>query len=264
MNNHTDVVREAWDNWSETWYLRYRTDEVIAKVIQQPESAFHATTYAMIQAALPDIKGKRICIPSSGNNHAVYAFHLMGASVTSCDISEKQLEKSAEIARKHHWDIEFICDDTMSLSKLKRDEYDFVYTSNGVHVWIDDLKAMYRNIQRILNSNGAYIMFDVHPFMRPLAMDTEKLSVIKPYDLTGPFDEIPTYKWRIQDIMNAMVSSGLNVKHMEEMFAEDGTFWVDDDEVDQRSQHELDQLCDWKSNPLAALPQWLSIYARKS
>jgi len=68
----------------------------------------------------------------SNDNHAVFAFHL-GAKVTSCDISEKQIENAFDIANKHGWDIEFICDDTTKLTKVNSNEYDFVYTSNGVH-----------------------------------------------------------------------------------------------------------------------------------
>ncbi|BBH24289.1 hypothetical protein Back11_56340 [Paenibacillus baekrokdamisoli] len=265
MENHINIIKDSWNQWSGTWYERYRTDEAISKIIKHPESAFHPTTYSMIKKAIPSLQGKRICVPSSGDNHAVFAFHMMGAKVTSSDISEQQLENTAAIAHKHGWDIEFICDDTMSLSNIKSGEYDFVYTSNGVHVWINDLNSMYNNINRILKSNGSYIMFDIHPFMRPLGRDTEKITVVKPYDSTGPFGEIPTYKWRIQDIMNAVISSGLTIKHIEEMYAEDGTFWVDEssDERDTRSNEELDQLCKWEINPLAAIPQWLSIYAIK-
>jgi hypothetical protein len=50
---------------------------------------------------------------------------------------------------------------------------------------------------------------------------------------------------------------------MNEMFAEDGTFWVDEEEGILPSQQELDNLCNWKMNPMAALPQWLSIQATK-
>lgn len=266
MYTDSDVIKHTWNQWSETWYRKYRTDEAISNIIENPESAFHPTTYAIIKKALPDLRGKRICVPSSGDNHAVFAFHLMGATVTSCDISESQLENSSLIARKHGWDIEFVCEDTMKLSGLKSDAYDFVYTSNGVHVWICDLNSMYRNIHRVLIPNGSYIMFDIHPFLRPFGTSAvEKMIVVKPYDVTGSFGEVPTFKWRIQDIVNAMTSSSLRVTHMEEMYAADSSFWIDDSKDDggDLSQQELDDLCDWQKNPLAALPQWLSIHATK-
>jgi len=257
-------VKDAWNEWSDTDFAKYRSDERISRLIAHPESEFHHTTYSMIKEVFPNLQGKRICVPSSGDNHAVFAFHLMGAIVTSVDISERQLENSAAIADKHGWDIQFICDDTMDLSHIKSNEYDFVYTSNGVHVWINDLNAMYQNICRILKNNGVYIMYEVHPFTRPFENDTKKLIVRKPYDSIGPFGEIPTYAWRMQDIINAIASSGLNIKHIEEMFAEYNTYWFEvSGEREQMSKEELDKLYQWKHNPLAALPQWLSIFASK-
>ncbi|WP_274654554.1 class I SAM-dependent methyltransferase [Paenibacillus humicola] len=215
---------------------------------------------------MPDFEGKRVCVPSSGDNHAVYAFHLMGAQVTSCDISERQLENSSSIAQKHGWDIEFICADTMKLCQLDSDAYDFVYTSNGVHVWIFDLNAMYQSVHRILKGGGTYIMFDVHPFMRPFGTaSAHALQVVKPYDAGGPFEATPTFHWRVQDMINAMMSSGLSIRHMEEMYAENGSFWEDQssDDAAPLSEQELADRCNWKLNPLAALPQWLSVQAVK-
>ncbi|WP_422656771.1 class I SAM-dependent methyltransferase [Paenibacillus sp. EC2-1] len=260
-------VKNIWNNWSETWYQKYRTEEVITKIINNPESVFHPITWAMLKSTYSNLNGKRICVPSSGNNHAVFAFHLMGASVTSVDISERQLEHSAEIANKNSWDIEFVCDDTRCLGTITSNEYDFVYTSNGVHIWIDDLNSMYKNIYRILKSNGNYLMFDVHPFTRPFGDDIEKLTVVRPYNSTGPIliENVPRFTWRMQDLMNAMISSGLCIHQLEEMYAEDGSFWVDESEytVGIHKQEQLDKLCDWQRNPLAALPQWLSIKAAK-
>jgi SAM-dependent methyltransferase len=261
-------VKKIWNEWSETWYQKYRTAEAISAIIINPESAFHRTTFATIKKALPNLNGKKIFVPSSGDNHAVFAFHLMGAEVTSCDISERQLENSSGLAKKYGWDIEFVCDDTMKLSKIKSDQYDFVYTSNGVHVWIYDLNSMYANIHRILKSNGSYIMYEVHPFTRPFEDHTDRITVLKPYQSTGPFviDEVPRFHWRMQDIMNAMISSGLSVQQIEEMHDEDGSWWVDDskDEADSFSKQQLDNLRHWELNPMAALPQWLSIHTVKN
>lgn len=266
MVNNENVIKNKWNEWSDTWYLKKRTDEVIANIINSPASAFHRTTYSLIQEAIPDLKGKKVLVPSSGDNHAVFALHLLGAKVTSCDISEKQIEHAHFIASKHGWDIEFMCDDTMTLSKVNSDEYDFVYTSNGVHVWISDLSSMYTNIARVLKQEGRYLMFDIHPFMRPFGIKAgNALAVEKPYDITGPFGEVPTYKWRIQDMVNAIAASNLTIRHIEEMYAEDGSFWVDDstDKGEGLSREELEDYCDWHKNPLAALPQWLSIAAFK-
>ncbi|NBD27938.1 class I SAM-dependent methyltransferase [Paenibacillus glycinis] len=266
MNDPSAIVRDSWNQWSETWYRRYRTDDVIARLIREPESAFHPAAFALIRRAMPELRGKRVCVPSSGDNHAVFAFHLMGARVTSCDISENQLANSLKIAQQYGWDIDFVCEDTMKLDSLPAGEFDFVYTSNGVHVWIPDLHGMYGSIHRVLRDGGSYVMFDIHPFMRPFGDNADgKLNVANPYDATGPYGEIPTYRWRMQDIANAMAASSLRIAGIEETYAEDGSFWVDESVEDGEplTPQELEDLCDWRKNPKAALPQWLLIHAVK-
>ncbi|QHT60869.1 class I SAM-dependent methyltransferase [Paenibacillus lycopersici] len=264
MEHSASSVKDQWNEWSETWYRVKRTENVIAALIRQPESAFHPATFELIKQAMPDLRGKRICVPSSGDNHAVFAFHLLGARVTSCDISENQIANSRKIADEHGWDIEFVLEDTMKLSGIASGAYDFVYTSNGVHVWISDLAGMYRNVHRILKDGGSYVMFDIHPFMRPFGgNEGGVLEVVKPYHLTGPFEEVPRYLWRVQDIANSMLNGGLRIARMEEMYAADATFWIDDEDETPRTQQELDDLCDWQLNPKAAIPQWLSMLATK-
>ena len=111
-----DWLKQVKDNWNKTadsdWYKSLRTDAKIEALLNAPAKAFHLTVYALINKYFPDLKGKKILLPSSGDNHAAFAFALLGADVTSADISERQLENAAIIADKWKLDIEFICDNT--------------------------------------------------------------------------------------------------------------------------------------------------------
>lgn len=271
MNNVINNVKEEWNKIADSeWYMSYRTDDVIRKILQEPETVFYKQTWNAIKTAYSDIKDKKICVPSSGNNHAAFAFAVLGAKVTSCDISEKQLQYAEAIAKENHLDMEFLAQDTMQLTDIKSEEYDMVYTSEGVHVWINDLKSMYRNIARILKKGGVYINYEIHPFTRPFAYEdskpeTMKINVQKPYDMTGPFDEGTSYHWRMQDIINAVASAGLRIEELDEMFddPQKGHFWFYEDARAKMSLDEIKQYYDWKVNPYAAFPQWFTLYASK-
>ncbi|TMV45966.1 methyltransferase domain-containing protein [Paenibacillus mesophilus] len=254
------VIKNAWNSWSDKWYDKYGTADRIGRIMNNPETAFHQTTFSLISKYYPDLKGKKVCVPASGDNHAVFAFCLMGAQVTSVDLSERQLENAARIAREIGLHIEFVCEDCMRFDKIKRNEYDLVYTSNGVHTWISDLPSMYRNFHGVLKDEGLYVMYDVHPFMRPFEENTETIAIRKPYDATGPFTELSTYHWRMEDIMNALADSGFCLQMIKESYAEYDTFWH---ETSGTREGKLDRLYDWKQTPLMALPQWLSLCARK-
>jgi SAM-dependent methyltransferase len=263
--------KTSWDNGAAAYSALSHSEKMMDRIAENPASAFHRTTWGMIQKYVPDLRDKKICVPSSGDNHAAFAFAMLGARVTSCDISENQLANAERAARKYGWDrsIEFVCADTMRLDGIADGGYDFVYTSNGVHVWINDLPAMYRSIHRITKPGGAYVMYELHPFQRPF---TDDAKIKKPYDMTGPFEsetEI-TFGWRVMDIMNAILDSGLVVMHIEEMFAEKDYDWPFFISLEEKlkgvaaSREEVDRMYDWRNNPMAALPNWISIAAKKN
>ena len=256
--DHLERITKWWDEKATSYYPIHRTKEVIGGIIENPKRSFHPVTYELIRKYIPDLFGKRVLVPSSGDNHAVYSFHLMGAQVTSADISQCQIDGAASVALQHGWDIEFVRDNTMVLEKLSDNDYDFVYTSNGVHVWISNLKSMYERIYRVLKKSGIYIMYDIHPFMRPFEyVDGEQPRIIKPYT-----EVVPHYHWRMQDLLNTMIQSGFRILQIEEMSPEDGRYW--DASYDLPiSDTESARLCDWRQNPMAALPQLLSVCIQK-
>lgn len=256
-------LKEVKDGWNRTadseWYKSLRTDEKIEELINNPMSAFHPAVYDLISKYIPDLKSKKILLPSSGDNHAAFAFALLGAKVTSADISERQLENATVIAEKLNLHIDFVCDNTMELSHIENDIYDLVYTSNGTHSWIPDLSIMYHNISRVLKSSGYSIMYDIHPFNRPFTGEPWKEpKVSKAYK-----DTMPSCHWRVQDLINANISAGLTIREMAEVEAVNASFWYTYDELIKQSSEKIQSINDWNYNPMAALPAWLTIVSQK-
>lgn len=260
MNDWLKQVKDGWNQTSDSsWYQSLRTDEKIAELVKEPASAFHPAVYSLIKRHIPDLHGKTVLLPSSGDNHATFAFALMGAQVTSSDISEKQLEHAQEIAGKLKLNICFICDDTMQLSKLEDNRFDLVYTSNGTHTWINSLVSMYKNIYRVLKPTGLSIMYDIHPFNRPFTGEPwEAPKVRKSYQET-----MPHCHWRVQDLVNAMTEVQLTIREIQELQAVNASFWFSYDELLQQNMDEIEEINNWEYNPMAALPAWISIVAQK-
>ena len=259
-NEMTGRIKAYWNETSDSeWYRSLRTDEEIRRLKEKPESAFHPAVYELICKYLPDLKGRRILLPSSGDNHAAFAFAMMGARVTSADISERQLENAAVIAGKLGLDIEFICDDTTELSCIRDQAYDLVYTSNGTLSWIGDIDSMYRNICRVLKTGGCSVMYDMHPFNRPFSGEARQAPrIVKSYH-----DVFPDLHWRLQDLINAQIRAGLSIREIAELPATDASFWFTYAELQGKSPEELEGINDWKQNPMAALPAWVALISGK-
>lgn len=260
MNEWLKHIKDSWNETADSdWYRSLRTDEKIEELMKEPANAFHPSVYQLINKYVPDLHGKKVLLPSSGDNHAAFAFALLGAEVTSADISEKQLEHAQEIANKLNLSICFICDDTTQLSNIDDNGFDLVYTSNGTHTWIADIEAMYKNIYRVLKPAGLSIMFDIHPFNRPFTGEPWKEpKIIKPYG-----EIMPHCHWRVQDLVNAMIWAQLSIREMEELQAANASFWFSYEELIKQEKEKLTNINSWQHNPLAALPAWISIVAQK-
>jgi len=259
------TIKERFDDRSDKYYSNIQIGLDI--ITQNPKNGFPAVVWDMIYQNFPNLHGKRVIVASSGDNIAAFAFHLLGAKVTSCDLSDNQLNNAKRISDKNCWDIEFIQQDSMKLDKIPNDTYDLLYTSNGVHVWIHDLLGMYKNFHRVLKPGGRYIMGEIHPFIRPFDKRHmhNKLVVNKSYSEIGPHpnEGVFTYHWRIQDFVNNISNAGFHITRMEE-FTSNVECW-DSGIYKNEAEAIADDYrkCDWKVNEWAALPEWIGLSAVK-
>ena len=113
------TAKEEWDACSDEYFTENASEEIIGRIIEDSSRSFPAPVWDMIRSSYPNLRGKNVLVPSNGDNTAVFAFHLLGAAVTSADISERQLENARRIAAAHGWDVRFVCDDRMSLAKIE-------------------------------------------------------------------------------------------------------------------------------------------------
>lgn len=218
MDRATKKNRDDWNRFSAEYMKNTQSDEKLGAILRDPAYAFVPEAWRAISQRFPTLSGRKICVPSCGDCHAVYAFALMGAFVTACDLSENQIAAAQRSAQRLGIDpmIRFVCADTMSLEAVPDQSFDLVYTSRGVFVWLNDLHAMFRQVYRVLIRNGWYIGCDIHPFRRPF---DEHHSLVKPYDAVGPIEDEwnVNYHWRVSDLLNPVMSSRLVLKYVTEI-----------------------------------------------
>jgi len=260
MNEST---RQNWDKWAETYLTD--NDKISLDIIKSdPWRAFPREVREMLAAAVPDLRGRRVLVASSGDNIAAFGFYLLGAVVTSADLSDRQLENAKKIADAQGFDIEFRQADTMTLDGLPDGAYDLVYTSNGAHVWLGDLGMMFRTFRRVLKPGGAVVSFDTHPFNRPFGDDGKKIKVVKPYTQTGPDGDPPNYHWRVEDVLRALLGAGFALEDYRDMQSYPDDIMAHGWFYNSYAAREKDKgrKYDWKQNQWAALPSWLGFCAR--
>jgi SAM-dependent methyltransferase len=111
-----------------------------------------------ILKSMGDLKGKRILDIGSGLGESSVYFALLGASVTTVDISPVMVETAVRLGEKHGVKLEGIVSTAEGLS-VPRDHYDFVYIANAIH-HVPDRPALFRQIHDALRPGGKFFSID--------------------------------------------------------------------------------------------------------
>jgi SAM-dependent methyltransferase len=264
VNKMHKANQRYWDHLAGDWRELRDRDQLWRVIPHQPELAFDGEALAMIRQFVGDLQGKKACVVGSGDNYVAFALAGMGASVTSTDISSQQLETARQRADQLGLAISFLQADAANLEKIEAEAYDLVCSSNGFFVWITQPGVVFNQIFRVLKPGGFYIFYDVHPFQRPWKDQVSPLEMEKPYTKTGPFEYKESgqvnyqFNWRLSDLLNPLLESGLVIRKLAETpakarFWQDFTYLPGDDEG----------LLDWRNNPRAGLPAWLTVASQK-
>jgi hypothetical protein len=117
----------------------------------------------------------------------------------------------------------------------------------------------------VLKPGGLYVFYDVHPFQRPWKDQRAPIEMEKPYLETGPFEykekghSTYEFHWTLGEILNALLGAGLAIRKLSEDPARDSRFWED---ASYRPGTDA-SLLNWRRNPRAGLPVWLTVAAEK-
>lgn len=204
-----------------------------------------------------DLHGKRVCVLGSGDNQVVFALAGLGATVTSVDISQNQLDVARRRARELDLQVSFLRADVTDLSTIDSATFDVVYTGGHVAVWVSDLDAYYAEAARVLRQDGLFIIAEYHPFRRIWKESVDELIVDSPYFERGPFEyDVSSdilrqkpgtmksfeFHWTVADYINAVLRAQCRVVEVHE-FGRD--------------------VADWEGAPMHGLPEYLLIAARR-
>jgi len=265
MKEMNQANQRYWDAMAPDWQALRDQDQLWRQCPQHPELAFDGEALAMIGHFMGDLRGKRVCVIASGDNYAAFALAGIGARVTSTDISARQLAAARKRAELLGLEIDFTRADATALEGIGEGEFDLMYSSNGFFVWIAEPGRVFQQVHRVLRPGGFYIFYDVHPFQRPWKDQITPLEMENPYTATGPFEYEGygqtnyQFHWRLCDLINPLLEAGLVLRCLAESPARNARFWEGISYTPGLDQ----SLLDWRNNPRAGLPVWLTVAAQK-
>ena len=184
---------------------------------------------------LGDVKGKSLLHLQSHFGLDALSWAREGAKVTGVDFSEEGISISRELAKKANIDARFIQSNIFDLPDVLDEQFDIVFTSYGVLVWLHDLKRWAEIVAHFLKPGGTFFIAEFHPFLWTMDNeDTDDFKLIRSYfsrdtpyefEVDGSYAESAKkikpqvdYEWGygLADIITSIAEAGLRIEFFHE------------------------------------------------
>jgi len=105
-----------------------------------------------------NVAGKTICDLGCGQGELAYQLSNLGAVVTGIDASQKLLSYARGLTGQVNW----VCEDAMTLSSVPDESFDAVVSSLML-MDVSDHLAVFKQTMRILRPGGIFVWMVMHP-----------------------------------------------------------------------------------------------------
>lgn len=185
---------------------------------------------------LGSVKGKSLLHLQCHFGLDTMSWARLGAEVTGMDFSEKAITLAQKLSKQTGIKAEFIQSDVYDLPKVLEKEYDIVFTSEGVLVWLPDLEKWAHVISKFLKRGGKFYIREGHPFFKIFddEITTRELKIRYPYstpenpfhfrdsetytESTRKIEPMDWYEWNhsVSEIINSLIKAGLRIDFFNE------------------------------------------------
>lgn len=215
--------REMWERLADAGYAYTRPQGRL------PTSESGLRRYVDLHGVLKstDLDGAKVLVLAGGGGWHPIVFAKLGAKVTCLDISPKQLDTVARLARKKGVKVTIEEGDMADLSRFRDSSFHVVWHVHSL-VFAEHPETVFREVGKVLKANGIYRTETMHPFgfrmyegwtgtgwtMRTSYHDPGPVEFSDPFWDDGKVRvEAPTleYGHTIERIVNGIVGAGMAV-----------------------------------------------------
>lgn len=186
------------------------------------------------QSEVGPVEGKRLLHLQCHFGKDTLAWARLGARVTGVDIADEAVEVARSLAARCGLAAEFISADVLDLPNVMAGEFDVVYASWGVLVWIPNVERWAAVAAHFLAPGGVFYLAEGHPLLWAFDDDKPDIDPGESYfgnseptrfeqhgSYTGEqvkFSHPVTYQWQhtMGEIVTAVARAGLRIEFLHE------------------------------------------------
>ena len=258
MNEYIDALKEHWNE------LVPIHENAVDYYDAQGFKSHKMSLRSVEREELGDVSGKSLLHLQCHFGQDTLSWATLGAQVTGVDFSDKAIARARSLSQEIGIEAEFVLSDVYGLPDVLHRDYDIVFTSYGVLIYLPDLGRWAQVISNFLKPGGIFYIAEFHPFawVFSLADDAAGWQVSHPYfhaaepmktESSGTYADrsanvsTPSYRWMhsLGDIVNSLTSAGLRIEFLNE-FAKTNwdmfPFLEEDDDGWWRAREGYDQI----------------------
>jgi SAM-dependent methyltransferase len=180
-----------------------------------------------------DVAGKRLLHVQCHFGMDSLSWARLGAQVVGADFSNEAITLARSLSEELGVPAEFVCSNIYDLRDNLEGQFDVVFTSHGVLLWLPDLALWAQVIDHFLAPGGFFYIAESHPFLHAIGERAGELVVEDSYFNTGASTYIsdgsyadPTailanktsHEWQhpLGDVVSALAAVGLRIDFLHE------------------------------------------------
>ncbi|MFW9788814.1 MAG: class I SAM-dependent methyltransferase [Candidatus Thorarchaeota archaeon] len=182
-----------------------------------------------------DVKGKSLLHLQCHFGLDTLSWAREGAVVTGVDFSGDAIQLARNLAEESGLEANFIQSNIYDLPDVLDEKFDIVFTSYGVHCWLNDLPRWGEIVAHYVKPGGMFYIAEFHPLLWTFDWDAkDDFKIVRGYfhnsspcefevegsyaDGEAKFDTQPDYEWAhtLADAVNAIISAGLRIEFLNE------------------------------------------------
>ncbi len=179
MDSYTQANRALWNAWT---LLHEKSEEYDVPGFRAGRCALKPIELAEVG----DVAGKTLLHLQCHFGLDTLSWARRGARVTGVDFSDEAIRLARSLSSELAIPAEFIRSDIYELDRVLDREFDIVFTSYGVLVWLSDIRLWGRTVARFLKPGGIFYIAELHPItmifdnMEPVTEYRAGLPVLSP------------------------------------------------------------------------------------
>ena len=231
MDDYVRGNQQLWEEWAD---INFRSTSYDVAGFKASPDALRP----LIREGVGDVAGKSLLHLQCHFGKDTLRWALLGATVTGIDFSAKAIVYAQQLATEMHISATYVQADLYDLPQVLHDQheqFDVVFTSDGVLGWLPDLERWGEIVGMFLKPGGVFFLYEAHPTLmifddaQPAELRVKYPYFHQPEPLVfaphvGTYADPnavvtqPEYAWQhsLADIVNPLLRARLRLDYLRE------------------------------------------------